>query len=96
MFGAGPRRSLASIGGPAVPVARQPVTPAGPGRRMPGTPGSLGPPSRRIVAPVEDEDEDEEEAKPLDRVPSTPVRREVDPALLAEVSRIRISLYMTR
>lgn len=81
----GPRRSLADISGPAMRSSRQPETPVGPVRRMPATPGSLGPPSRRIIAPVQDyEDEDEEEeAKPM---PSTPARREVNPALLAEVS----------
>jgi hypothetical protein len=51
---------------------------------MPGTPGTLGLPSRRVAAPVEEvEEEEEEKAAP---VPSTPVRREVSAALLAEVS----------
>lgn len=49
---------------------------------MPGTPGTLGLPSRRIAPPVvEDDDEDEKDSV----APSTPVRRD-NAALLAEVS----------
>lgn len=80
---AGPRRSLASIGGPPTRLARLPETPAGPSSRMPATPGSLGPPSRKFVPPVDDEEVEDEEVDPA---PCTPVKREVNPALLAEVS----------
>ena len=80
---AGPRRSLASIGGPPTRLARLPETPAGPSSRMPATPGSLGPPSRKFVPPVDDEEVEDEE---VDQAPCTPVKREVNPALLAEVS----------
>ena len=79
----GPRRSLASIGGPPTRLVRMPETPVGASRRVPATPGSLGPPSRKFVPPVDDDDEDEEE---VDQAPSTPVKREVNAALLAEVS----------
>lgn len=81
---AGPRRSLASIGGPPTRLARLPETPAGPSSRMPATPGSLGPPSRKFVPPADDDEEGEDEE--VDQAPSTPVKREVNPALLAEVS----------
>jgi hypothetical protein len=80
---AGPRRSLASIGGPPTRLARLPETPAGPSVRMPATPGSLGPPSRKFVPAVDDEEVGDEE---VDQAPCTPVKREVNPALLAEVS----------
>jgi hypothetical protein len=80
---AGPRRSLASIGGPPTRLARLPETPAGPSSRMPVTPGSLGPPSRKFVPPVDDEEIEDEE---VDQAPCTPVKREVNPAILAEVS----------
>ena len=53
----GPRRSLASIGGPPTRLARLPETPAGPSSRMPATPGSLGPPSRKFVPPVDDDED---------------------------------------
>jgi len=79
----GPRRSLASIGGPPTRLARLPETPAGPSSRMPATPGSLGPPSRKFVPPVDDEEVEDEG---VDQAPCTPVKREVNPALLAEVS----------
>lgn len=74
-------RTLASIGGPAVRFQRMPETPSAGVRRVPATPGSLGAPSRRIVRPVtvhteQDETEDH---------PSTPVKREVNPAVLEEV-----------
>ena len=82
---AGPRRSLASIGGPPTRLARLPETPAGPSSRMPATPGSLGPPSRKFVPPVDDEEVEDEE---VDQAPCTPVKREVNPALLAEVSHL--------
>jgi len=79
----GPRQSLASIGGPPTRLARLPETPAGPSSRMPATPGSLGPPSRKFVPPVDDVEVEDEE---VDEAPCTPVKREVNPALLAEVS----------
>ena len=82
---AGPRRSLASIGGPPTRLARLPETPAGPSSRMPATPGSLGPPSRKFVPPVDDEDDEGEE---VDQAPCTPVKRDVNPALLAEVTHL--------
>jgi len=83
----GPRRSLASIGGPPTRLARLPETPAGPSSRMPATPGSLGPPSRKFVPVVDDEEVEDEE---IDQAPCTPVKREVNPALLAEVSFYRL------
>jgi hypothetical protein len=64
-------------------LARLPETPAGPSSRTPATPGSLGPPSRKFVPPVDDEEVEDEE---VDQAPFTPVKREVNPALLAEVS----------
>lgn len=81
-MGVGPRRSLASIGGPPTRLVRAPETPAGAARRIPATPGSLGPPSRKVVAPIDDEEDEDED---VDEAPSTPVKREVAPALLAEV-----------
>jgi hypothetical protein len=93
----GPRRSLASIGGPPTRLARLPETSlpqtpayAGPGRRMAGTPGSLGPPSRKFVPPVDDEEEEEED---LNQAPTTPVKREVNPSILAEVSHLCDARY---
>jgi hypothetical protein len=69
--------------GPPTRLVRMPETPAGASRRMPGTPGSLGPPSRKVVQPIDDDEDEEEE---LDLAPSTPVKREINPALVAEVS----------
>jgi hypothetical protein len=77
----GPRQSLASFGGPATRPARMPETPVSTVRRMPGTPGTLGLPSRRIAPPVEEDADEEEESAD----PSTPVKRD-NAALLAEVS----------
>lgn len=75
-------RTLSSIGGPAVRFQRMPETPSAGIRRVAPTPGSLGAPSRRITQPVvHDESEDEASVGP-----STPVKRDVDPAVLEEVS----------
>lgn len=79
-------RTLSSIGGPAVRFQRMPETPSAGIRRVPPTPGSLGAPSRRITQQVSQDTEEDEASVG----PSTPVKREVDPAILEEVSRILI------
>ncbi|RXK37645.1 hypothetical protein M231_05057 [Tremella mesenterica] len=87
------RRSLASIGGPPVRFERLPVTPnvhGGSVVRTVPTPGTMGPPSRRLMyppLPVQSE---------MVKLPQTPAKVPESPALLAEVKRRRETLATPR